>query len=835
MGRFVGRVTEFAGLVALLDVAGRGSTAFALVSGEAGMGKSRLLAEFGRFAEGRGWTVRRGRASDEDGAPSFWLWHQVLESLDFGGAPASAEQRFAMFEQIGRSLARESSPVLILLDDLHWADAGSLSLLEHLVQGQFDGRLLVVGAFRPAEFAARDTRLRALVGRHENGAELRLTGLSTAEVGALLLENRPDAEAVRARTHGNPLFVLEIARLGQLESLPDVIRDAIQQHLALLDPACLATLRVAAVMGSSVDVDALAEITGQDVPTVLTYVDKATAAGVLSSLEFQHDLFRETLRLDLSTSDRSAIHLRIADHLPASRVAEIARHRLAALPLGDAMLATTSAHTAGRAALANLAFEDAADLLDRALAVAPDDLPSTTRCALLIDASRAHLLQGDLDGAQQRCTEAAELARDTGDVENLARAVVALPEVSGPDWVPLVETWSQHALAGLPTEDSSLRAQVLAQHAMTLVYGNIHDNARMVAVSNEAYDMARRLDDRVATRISLRARQLAYSLPEGHTERLAIGAEMLELGRRTGDLDAVFWGHLWRSDALTQAGRVAEAVIELNRVDPVVARLGNPTARWHVLRNRIALSIAQGWFADAVRLLDEIKQVEPSAMHAVLWTGQAALLSRLTGDRFDLDHQISRRTSADHPVVMAGALMHAAPWYLAYGEIDKATAIYQRCPPPDQLPVPMVGLVAAMHGAIAAALGDKAAVAEDYQRLLPYAAQSHYELARALLKKGETAEAKQHARAASLAADQLGMRLLAAQVSALDSALDDNPLTPRQREVARLVAQGLTNRQLASALHISERTAESHVQNIMTTLGFQSRSQIATWSTQHQG
>ncbi|TCO56057.1 ATP-binding protein [Actinocrispum wychmicini] len=879
MTRFVGRAGEFAALMDLLDRAGRGGTGFALVSGEPGMGKTRLMTELGRTAGSRGWTVRRGRASDEDGAPGFWLWRQVLEFAT-GDAPVSAEQRFAVFDRIGRSLAATPTPTLIVLDDLHWADAGSLALFEHLVRGQYDGRLMIVGGLRPAEFATRahGNRLRALVGRHDNGVELRLTGLSTAEVGALL-GNQPDAEAVRARTLGNPLFVLEVGRLAADEPLPEVIRDAIHQHLAVLDADCLRTLTTAAVMGSVIDVDALAMITDADVRTVLSHVDHAVAAGVLTSeREFQHDLFQEALRLDLSISDRSAIHLRVAECLPESRLAEIARHRLAALPLGDAALACASARAAGHAALADLAFENAAGLFDRALAAAPDDLPSAARCALLIDASRSHFFQGDTAGAQQRCVSAAQLAQRTGDAEHLGRVALALPEVSDPAWVPLVEAWCEQALNGLPPDDSSLRAQVLAQYALTLVHRD--DPERIIAVSDAAYAMARRLDDTVATRIALRAKQLAHSAAHGHLERLSVGSEMVTLGRVTGDLDAMFWGHLWRFDAMVQAGRVPAADAEVAMVEPVAARLGNPSVRWQLVRSRNALAVARGRFTVAARLIDEIRLLRPQS---VFWAGQSMLLSRLTGDHVDPDSW--ELPPADHPLGVASQFLHTAPWLLAFGRTDEAADIYQRFPTTIRLPQYMALLVTAVHGATAAALGDKAAASRDYEALsphadlhvttgaglqitlgsthhylgltaegdtaidhfraavaandeaglLPYAAQSRYELARALCEKGASGEARQHVRAAAATAKRLGMLLLAGQVSALDSRLADHPLTPRQVEVAGLVAKGYTNKQLAAALHIAERTAESHVQNIMTTLGFQSRSQIATWSTQHQG
>jgi DNA-binding CsgD family transcriptional regulator len=876
VARFVGRTREVAALTDLLDRASHGRTGFALVSGEPGIGKTRLLTEFGHTAGSRGWTVRRGRASNADGAPGFWLWRQVLPSGYVDTArPVRAEDRFVLFDRICRDLATPERPTVVILDDLHWADTGSLSLLEHLVDGDYDGTLLVLGALRPAEFTARThgTRLRTLVGRRETGTELRLDALSTAEVADLLGDTHT-AAAIHARTHGNPLFVLEVSRLADGDPLPHVIRDAIQQHLAVLKPACLGTLRVAALLGSASDVDVLAAVTDQDVRTVMAHRDQAFEAGVLTATgEFQHDLFHETLRLAMSTSDRSAEHLRIAEHLPADRVTETARHRLAALPLGDPALAAASAREAGRAALAALAFESAAELFDRAAVITPG------RAEPLVEASRAYFLSGDTALAKQRSRAAAEVAGRTGNAEILAEVVVALPEMSEPDWLPLIEAWSEQALAGLPPGDSSLRAQVMAQRVLTLVYA--YEDHELVAMSDEAHAMAVRVGDPTAIRIALRARQIAHATPDGNATRLTIAADMLALGNRTADLDAVFWGNLWQLDALVQAGRMRAATLAVFRLHPVVQQLGGPTPRWHFLRAQIAIATAEGRFADARAMLDEIKPVTVGLWGLLLWAGQHTVLSSLTGAEFDPDAYDWNPSGADNPVWQAGHFVHLAQFHRAFGHRDELAELYLRFAANGQVPAPLTLLVAATRGAAAVELGDEEGAERDHQTLrryphlnvtscagmqlslgsthhylgltatenpvarfrdavaandaaglVPYAALSRYELAKALLAKGEHAEARRVARAATVAAAKLGMPLLSARLSTLDTTM--NPLTPRQREVAKLVAQGHTNRQLATALAISERTAESHVQNIMTALGFQSRSQIAVWSSQHQ-
>jgi DNA-binding CsgD family transcriptional regulator len=910
--RFVGRVGEFAALAGLLDRAGAGRTGIALVSGEPGIGKTQLLAEFGRIAVSRGFTVARGRASDEEGAPAFWLWRQVVRSWagpaelpvpDFtADGPVTAEQRFTVFERFGQFLtnAAAHNGLVVLLDDLHWADAGSLSLLAHLVRQQPEGRLLIVGCARPVELAALPLgpELRTLIGRYENGALLELSGLSTAEVGALLtslLGERPEADVidvVRGRTRGNPLFVQEVSRLlasgrSPAGSVPEVIRSAIHEHLAGLSEDCRRTLTIAALIGSELDVNTLAALTGTSVQTVLAHVDQAQQASVVTpELAFHHDLFRETLQLDMPGAQRAATHLQVAEHLAGTgRILEIARHRLAALPLGDATLASSTAQAAGHEALAGLAFENAVELFDKAYAVAPVGLPAARRCELLIDAGRAHFLKGDIDGAIQRCTEAAELAQRTGDAENLGRAALALPELTEVQWLPLVESWCEQALAGLSEEDSPVRAQLLAQQALAFVL--TENTAGLEESSTAALAMARRLDDDPSLRIALRAKQVARSSPDGHAERLLLGDEMVHLGRRTGDSDAVFWGHLWRFDAMVQVGRIEEAGLELSKIDPVVNRLGRSMTRWHLARCRAALATARGRFDQGRRYNDEVRALVPEPRSGSFWGAQALLISRLTGVH-DVDinpHEWVRRAE-DHPLARVTILIHMGPWHLAYGRVAEAEDLYRSVPAINTVHIPPYAtlVVHAAYGAVAAALGDSkgaasayssmlphadlhvttgagqqitlgsaqqylgltapspdvaiehmraAIVANDESGLLPFAAESRYHLAR-LLSSSDVRAAKRLNRDAIALASNLGMAPLLSQATELDASLRErspaNPLTPRQREVAHLVAQGSTNRQVAAALSISERTAESHVQNIMTTLGFQSRSQIAAWT-----
>lgn len=707
-------------------------------------------------------------------------------------------------------------------------------------------------------------------------------------------------DSVRHRTRGNPLFVQEVARAGLApdNAVPDVIRDAIRHHLSRLPPECHRLLTVAAVIGGDIDAPAVSAVTGTAVDVLLGHLDQARTAEVLTRhdgrWEFRHDLFRETLLHDLPQADHAALHLRVAEHWEAARpgrTVEIARHRLAALPLGDPARASTSAQAAAADAVAALAFEDAADLLDRAVATAPEQLPIAERCRLLIDAGRARFLAGDQLGAIARCTEAAELAGRAGDATLLGAAALALPELPDAAWVSHVKGWCEQALSGLPADDSPLRAKLLAQQSLSLVLGT--DQHRVVGTSADALAMAERIGDDAAIKIALRARQIAMSAPQGHAERLDLGNRMLRLGRRTGDLDAVLWGHMWRFDAFVQRGAVDRATTEITDLEPVVTRL-HSLARWQVMRSRAALETAHGHFADTAPLAAEARRLVPDGpLRGAFWIPQAMLLSRLTGDEFDPTTVIPDLVV--HPIGRATLFMHFAPWHLAFGRRAEAAEHYDALPDVRSTPVPvyMALLFTALRGSVAAALEDADGAHHAYETLLPhaelhtttgaglgitlgsvqyflgltaagcgrvdtavehlraaitenervgftpYAALARFRLAELLRDRGQPGDhpaATKAVHTAVLTAAKLGMKPLHRDATDLDAALRDHepagPLTPRQREVAELVAQGHTNKEIAAALHIAERTAENHVQSILAALGFRTRSQIAAWAAE---
>ncbi|MEU0093542.1 BTAD domain-containing putative transcriptional regulator [Kribbella sp. NPDC006257] len=808
---FVGRSADLEALTDLLPTGG-----FALITGEPGIGKSSLLAELARIACAHGRDVVSVRTVE--GTQPFWTWQEVVRQWtavadqetrrqlidpdgEFGAVfrpgrsavQLTAERRFALFDRFDELLAASAATrgLVILLDDLQWADSASLALLSQLAKRRRSADVLIVAAARSAEFLTRSgaPELQALISRH--GRHLALDGLSASAVEELLtgLTDQPVDSGIVAsiidRTAGNPLFVTELGRrvLTGDDGVPEVIRDAIRQHLHSLPAGCRRTLAASAVVGGEIDLVTTGALIGRPVAQILADLEQALGIGVVTrqgtTFGFRHDLLREVLAADLPMVERAALHLRIAEYREATtplQVSEIARHRLAALPLGRPEEAAAAAEAAALAATAGMAWEDAAELYEQAIVVAADSWPSADRSRLLLGAGRSWYVSGFWERGIDRCTDAAELARRAGDAEALGRAALALPEAPDFRWIPLVRTWCEAALAGLPPEDSPLRAQLLAQQSLAAVFDN--NEVRMAALSETALEMAERIKDDGALRMAYRARQLARSTPDGWADRLDLGSRMRALGERAGDLDAVAWGGLWSFDALVQIGRSLAAEEELRRLGPVLDRLGDDGIEWNVARSRAAMVIARGRFAEGRELWEAIRR----SVHAgelassTMWVQHPAQVSTLTGDDFDLEAVLP--PNLDHPLRVASVFSLVVPWLVAHGRIADAEQYYRELPDRRDIRLPVFIRMSfeALRGWAAAEFGDEDGARHAYAALEPNAelhvcagagigtilGSTQYYLGVTAAACGQTEQAVQHLRAAVESNERAGYEPLAA-------------------------------------------------------------------------
>jgi DNA-binding CsgD family transcriptional regulator len=970
---FVGRAAELEAANGCLAEALVGRGAALLLAGEAGIGKTMLAEQIARRAEDLGAVVAWGRCVQEEGTPPFWPWRQILggclrgstaeairDQIGAGGAglallipevvqgeeggglpPLTAapggEDRFRLFEAVTSMLVRSAAPsgLVVVVDDLHWADASSVSLMIHLARELRTSRIMLVAGYRDREVgsdASTGAVLRALI-REPGTVQLRLGGFAEVEVADQLeatFGHRFALDVVAGiarRSGGNPLFVSQLGRLvdhdssggpvradGWATSLPDGVRAVIVERLDRMSTTNRDILRTAAVIGSGIDVATVAAAAEHRAVEVLAALDNASQAGLVTladgrpGAEFSHDLMRETLRGEVPTWRRAEIHRRVAEHIeqthPADlerHAAELAHHWLSSLPSGDAHTAVGWAERAAGGALGELAYERAALLLDQALAAMESGgFSPSDRCRVLLGRAGALFKAGDVSTAIAAASDAAEEARRAGDPVAMARAAVAFEGVADEAWGRRVVRIAELALPQLGDDQLEMRARLTA--ALATVHSSaLSDGAAEQAepLSRQALQLAAASGTSSALISALRARQMACADPDGVHDRLQVADRMVSLSAETNDPWAAMWGHLWRIEARCQLGEVDAAENELGALASVVERLHQPVAGWHLARTRCALAIGRGRLSDADRYLDEMMTLADRGLDArgrqMHWV-IAAKLSQLTGDS-KFDSWIETTTDEASTPSEVATRVPLGLWYAERGQMDRAADQDHRLPPWRSWRVPrFVGLVAQDQRArLTAMIGDVEGATVAYQRLLPWAryfvvggsglvamhgsaefalgclaacigdtdaavrhlgaavdanrnaglppfeAESRYELAKVLAHRGrpdDRSEALRLATNASDTASRLGMSPLQAKGDNLLSTLRgarepgrSTNLTKRELEIAALITRGLTNRQIAELLYVAERTAENHVQHILTKLGLQNRTQIALWAT----
>lgn len=546
----VGRDAELSALTELLGQARQGYTRLALLVGEPGIGKSRLIAEVARRAAGSGFAVLVGRCSEDEGAPPFWPWAGVLRDLSdvlgadtlrklagtdqlagllptaaaldrAGAAPAAGPsvdaERFRISDAVARLLAAAAArrPLLVVLDDLHWADPSSLRLLRHLADHLVDARVLIVTTRRahPAPAGVLAEVGAALGRRH--ALRLDLPGLSADGVTELVHAVTGEAPAaqraasLRERTDGNPFFLVELLRLPGAAEIPAAVTDVVARRVARLPEPTQELLRTAAVIGRLYDVDLLAAVAGGDVDTVLDDLDPALAAGVvleepaLGRFRFAHALVRDVVYRSQAAARRARRHAAVAAVLTDEgdeRLSEAARHWLAAGP-AHAGVAWRSAAGAAEQARSLHGYEEATALLAAARTAQSQDRACgpADRYDLLMAHAEACRRVGDRDGQLDALDHACRAADELGDVNKLARAAVGAAD--GSVWTvrdrgvvhPPAIAALHRVLRELPAGDGDLRCRALLTLSGELHYADAPRERD--ALAEEGLAMARRLGD----------------------------------------------------------------------------------------------------------------------------------------------------------------------------------------------------------------------------------------------------------------------------------------------------------------------------------------------------
>ncbi|MFB9676396.1 ATP-binding protein [Streptosporangium vulgare] len=429
-GRLVGRADEIAVLRSAVEPALKNGTAVVLLEGEPGAGKSRLMEEIAGHAEDHGALVVWGHCLEGEGTPTMWPWvktvsglldvmpqarreqwlardlgHLVGSRVETSEAPAipADNARFRLMEQVADLIAEAAGerPLVMMLDDLQWADTSSLQLLDHVVS-RLPAGTAIVGALRNRVPSPRLELVRTLAAasRATGHRRLLIGPLGPTEVAELIhLETgvrlAPDvAASVHTRTAGNPFFVQELGRLWGAGSelttetvlrgtVPVTVRDVVRDRLAVLDGEAQELLEIAALVGQSVELALLARTASLDVGSCLERLEPVRALGLVGptpgdpfSYRFTHDLVRQAVSEAIPPGRAAALHGSIADAieevgLSDESVAErVAHHLWTAGPVADPARTVAALIRAGARAKAKTALAAAERHLGSAVELA---------------------------------------------------------------------------------------------------------------------------------------------------------------------------------------------------------------------------------------------------------------------------------------------------------------------------------------------------------------------------------------------------------------------------------------------------------------------------------
>ena len=636
----VGRARELDVLEEYWDEAVSGTRELVLLAGDAGIGKTRLAAELGRRAHDDGALVLYGRFDEETIAPyqpvvemvRGWSSGASLDPLreclgsraaelgilfsELGPPPADSAEgdRLRFFDAVAALLAEAGAqaPLVLVFDDLHWADRPTLQLLRHLVRAPQPPRALLLGTYREAELEPGHALHELIADVRRDGMlkHLALAGLAEAEVAELVSAlGVPGAEpsfvhALHGETDGNPFFIEEVVRHmreGDRElsagisladaGVPDGVREVTARRLRRLDAESRQALQVAAVVGREFDYDVLQAVAPLEEDALISALEEGVEARVLREAgrvgryAFTHALVRATLYDGLSQLRRARLHGRVGEAIARLRGADLdphlpqlAYHFAQAAPVEQPERAIDFALAAARRADRQLAWEEAAQhyraaLRARELTGAFED---PVRAELLLAQGASEDRAGMEAAARTTFQSAAATARVLQDPSLLGRAALG----HAGQWSVLGRVDEarlallEEALEALGDDDSPLRARLLARLALELYYSG--DPDRRLALSEQAVDLARRLGDPRTLATCLDARHYALWRPENVNERLEVAAELRRVAEETGDPELELEGAGWTVVDLLELGDVQGADIQIAAASKLAEALQRP-------------------------------------------------------------------------------------------------------------------------------------------------------------------------------------------------------------------------------------------------------------------
>ncbi len=684
-GGFVGRAAQRERLSRLFNDASEENRRLALISGEPGIGKTRLSTHTALEAHSEGAVVLYGRCDEELAIPygpwlealAHYVEHgpeevlrahverhggelvrmvpQLAERLH--GIPPPREtdadtERYLLWGAVV-GLLREAGceePLMLILDDLHWADKPTLSLLKHVVSQGQGLRVLLIATYRESDLARGHPLTETLADLHRvQGVErIALDGLDEADIVEIMKRaaghelddaSRGLAKELLRESDGNPFYTAELLRhllesggvyqeedghwtvKGELSELglPASVREVVGRRVERLGEDVHKQLSIAAVIGRDFDVDLLLSVSERSEDELLELLEQGVAASVLvesasvtGRFSFAHALINHTLYEDLGNTRRARLHHRIAHELeellgdePGARVSELAHHWSMATDI-DLPRATRYARMAGERALAELAPDEGLRWFSQALELQGREAEPDPRerCELLIGLGGAQLQIGDTD-SRETLLEASRIASTLADAELAAAA--ALTNNRGEsssfgqvDKERLIAI--ERAIELDDPSDPGRRARLLALQAVELLWDA--DFERRWALANEAVSLARSAGDLRTLAEVLRRAHLALWSSQTLELRSALVAELADCAAKVQDPALQFWAHGAEQVVYAEKGDFAGLQDALRNEQSIAEELGQPTLRWVATWHAAAWQLLRGDLEDAERLAE---------------------------------------------------------------------------------------------------------------------------------------------------------------------------------------------------------------------------------------
>lgn len=938
-----------------------------LLGGESGAGKSRLAREFAAEATRAGALVLFGECDAVVHTP-YGPFVPALDQLVRVIAPAElrsilgsgAGELTRLLPDLSDHLGELAPPVkadpdterhrlhaavtdllagvgerrslLIVLEDVHWADAPTLLLLRHLARAPWSGRVLVFASFRDAERDLPDLLSQTLADlrRSDDVVRLRLSALSPDEVSELVtraVEARVDdqlAEVTRTiseLTGGNAFLVCELWR-ALLETgavvladgavtltrplaglgTPESVREVAGERLARLAPPTTALLELAATAGAEFELEVVRRGSGLGEEEFVTALDEAIRGAMVEELpgrrlmyRFTHELVRRAVYDRLTAARKAQLHLRVGEAreaLPersARTLADLAHHFAEAAPLCGSEKAVEYNLLAAHAAIAALAFDEAAELLRVALELGIET--DRQRAEALLELGTAKHLGGKAAEAMEAFAAAGEIARTIDDPELLARSAIGYEDAC---WRPaIVEREAieplEEAITTLGDRHPQLRLALLSGLARALDHEGHH--TRGAIVRGNAIRLARRIDDPLGLATLLTHSYWARGTTSDG-EILEMLTEAKEIGEQLGNTEIQAEAIVWRVPTFVALADIRSARREVSALREIAQATRQPFMLHVAEQYGAAIALADGRLEaaetmmcrseEAGRLLtgrdatgtfgiqmfslrrEQGRLTDLAPVIRILAAGDrdsgpwrpglAALLAEL-GMETEARRELSR-VAAEGLEPMRQSLWLASLTYLtdacsSLGDEVIAGLVYPELAGLTDSNV-MIGQLVACYGAadrylgmLAATLGEWDRAEEHFERAIAlnrrmeattWLAHTHYEYARMLLaaRRDERNGAPALLDEADRLATSTGMRALRHRIRAIGAApthaAPPDQLSAREVQILQLVARGLSNRQIGLELFISEHTAANHIRSILRKTGCANRTEAASYA-----